>query len=86
MENDKYDINKYFNRTTKPALLRNNTAIHGYNWLLRQSTLEATIIEDIESEPIVGPIGSSNLERRHFGHHHALLTCWFSYESNKAKL
>lgn len=86
MENDKYDINKNYNSKTKPALLRNNTATHSNNWLLWQSTLEATIIEDVESEPIVGPIGSSNLERRHFGLHHDFLACWFSYEWNKAEL
>lgn len=32
------------------------------------------MIEDVESEPIVGPIGPRNLKRCHFGHHNAFIT------------
>lgn len=49
-----------------------------------QKLLMVMMIEDVESEPIVGPIGPRNLKRYHFGHHHAFIT--FDFVMSEIKL
>lgn len=80
MENDKYDIYQEIKTPQHPNKTRVARKYDSYT----QELLMLMMIEDVESEPIVGPIGPRNLKRCYFGRRHAFIT--FDFVMSEIKL